>query len=190
MLKYAITSGELRDAVSQLSPDIAIVSAHLSQEPYSGFMVLRQMQSPSRKTRFIMLMDQLEGELVVDAFRAGARGVFKKSAPVSLLYKCITAVHNGQIWASNDELQYLLKAVQSTMPLKCLNARGESLLSPREEQIVPLVAAGLTNKEISDRLRLSEHTVKNHLFRIYDRLGISSRVELILYAVTQKNRAA
>ncbi len=137
-----------------------------------------------------MLMDQLEGELVVDAFRAGARGVFKKSAPVSLLYKCIAAVHQGEIWASNEELQYLLEAVQSTMPLNCLNSRGESLLSPREQQIVPLVAAGFTNKEISDKLKLSEHTVKNHLFRIYEKLGISSRVELILYAVTQNNRAA
>jgi DNA-binding NarL/FixJ family response regulator len=137
-----------------------------------------------------MLMEHTDREIVIDAFRAGARGVFKKSAPLSLLYKCIATVHKGQIWASNEELQHLLEALQTTMPLRCLDVRGRAILSKREQQIVPLVAAGMTNKEISDKLGLSEHTVKNHLFRIYEKLGISSRVELILYAVTQRDEAA
>jgi DNA-binding NarL/FixJ family response regulator len=75
------------------------------------------------------------------------------------------------------------------VPFRCVNARGEVLLTKREQEIIPLVAQGLTNKEISARLSLSEHTIKNHLFRIYEKLGISSRVELILYAVSTRDGA-
>jgi DNA-binding NarL/FixJ family response regulator len=188
--KCAISSDELSESIYAIKPDVAIVSLHLSDGPYLGFKVLRQLRSLPLKTRFVMLLDYPERDVVIDAFRAGARGIFKKTAPLNHLYRCITAVHRGQIWASSEELQQLLEVVQTTMPMRCLNSRGQAILSKREQEIVPLVATGLTNKEISEKLRLSEHTVKNHLFRIYEKLGISSRVELILYAVTQRNEAA
>jgi DNA-binding NarL/FixJ family response regulator len=74
------------------------------------------------------------------------------------------------------------------MPFKGVNSRGEALLTKREQELVPLVANGLTNREISTQLGVSEHTIKNHLFRIYEKLGISSRVELILYAVSERDK--
>jgi DNA-binding NarL/FixJ family response regulator len=190
LVNCAITSDELSEAICASDPDVAIVSLHLSDGQYLGFKVLRQLQASSVRTRCVMLMDYPEREVVIDAFRAGVRGIFKRSAPVNLLYRCISAVHSGQIWASTEEHQYLLAVVQNTKPLRCLDSRGQKILSKREQDIVPLVAEGLTNKEISEKLQLSEHTVKNHLFRIYEKLGISSRVELILYAVTQRNEAA
>jgi len=133
----------------------------------------------------MIMDDQSERELAVDAFRAGVSGIFNKSAPFQNLKKCLTAVHEGQIWANNTEVQRILDALQKTATLRCVNHRGELLLSKREQEIVPLVAEGLTNREISARLSLSEHTVKNHLFRIYEKIGISSRVELILFATTR-----
>jgi DNA-binding NarL/FixJ family response regulator len=107
-----------------------------------------------------------------------------------LLGRCIVAVHSGQVWASSSDLQRVLGELEKTVPFRCVNARGEVLLTRREEEIIPLVARGLTNKEISTNLRLSEHTIKNHLFRIYEKLGISSRVELILYAVSTRDEVA
>src|ERR1051325_7733449 len=73
-------------------------------------------------------------------------------------------------------------------PFKGVNSRGETLLTKREQELVPLVANGLTNREMSTELGVSEHTIKNHLFRIYEKLGISSRVELILYAVSEREK--
>jgi DNA-binding NarL/FixJ family response regulator len=82
----------------------------------------------------------------------------------------------------------VVEALQKALPFKAVNSRGEALLTKREQEIVPLVANGLTNREISTQLRVSEHTIKNHLFRIYEKLGISSRVELILYAVSERDK--
>jgi DNA-binding NarL/FixJ family response regulator len=109
---------------------------------------------------------------------------------MNLLGRCISAVHSGQIWASSADLQQVFGELEKTMPLRCVNAHGDVLLTNREQEIVPFVAQGLTNKEISSRLGLSEHTVKNHLFRIYEKLGISSRVELILYAVSEHEESS
>lgn len=191
VVKCATTGAEVRDAITSYSPDIALISTELADGPYSGFKVLRQLPTTAiLKTRYVMMMNRLEPELVIDAFRAGARGVFHRSAPLNHLLKCITVVHGGQVWASSEEIKHLLQALQTAMPFRYVDTRGQTLLSRREQQVVPLVAEGLTNKEIAKKLSLSEHTVKNHLFRIYEKLGISSRVELILFAVTHRDNAA
>jgi DNA-binding NarL/FixJ family response regulator len=94
-------------------------------------------------------------------------------------------VEAGQIWASNQELHWVLKALADRHPVRVVSALGNPLLTPRQEQIVRMVVDGLPNGEISSKLRVSPHTVKNHLFHIYERLGVSSRVELILYAMSR-----
>jgi DNA-binding NarL/FixJ family response regulator len=188
VLSCFVTSEDGVKVIQDLGPDVVLINSHLADGPLSGFRVLQQINSSngSAKTRVVMIMDeQTERDMAVDAFRAGAMGIFNKSVPFQNLKKCLTAVHQGQIWASNTDLQRILDTLQKTTPLRCVNHRGELLLSKREQEIVPLVAEGLTNREISSRLSLSEHTVKNHLFRIYEKIGISSRVELILYATTR-----
>jgi DNA-binding NarL/FixJ family response regulator len=187
ILKCAVGCGETLKAIVELAPDVAIVSTHLADGPYRGLEVVRQVRQFSAKTRCVVLMDDADRGVVTDAFRAGARGVFKRSASMQLLGRCISAVHSGQIWASSADLQQVLGALEMAMPLRCVNAQGEALLTKREQELVPLVAQGFTNKEISSRLGVSEHTIKNHLFRIYEKLGISSRVELILYAVSERD---
>ena len=186
ILKCAVKFGETLEAIVDLRPDIAVLSTHLADGPYKGWEILRRARELSAGTRCIVLMDEAEQEGVIDAFRAGARGIFRRSAPMHLLGKCISAVHSGQIWASSADLQLVLGALGRAMPFRYVNSRGEALLTSREQELVPLVANGLTNKEISARLCVSEHTIKNHLFRIYEKLGISSRVELILYAVSER----
>jgi DNA-binding NarL/FixJ family response regulator len=185
ILKSAVTSEEALEAIAEHEPDVAVVSTHQADGLCKGFEIVRQARQLFGKTRCVLLMDDSDHELVIDAFRAGARGVFKRSASMNLLGRCISAVHSGQIWASSADLQQVFGELEKTMPFRCVNAHGDVLLTNREQEIVPFVAQGLTNKEISSRLGLSEHTVKNHLFRIYEKLGISSRVELILYAVSE-----
>jgi DNA-binding NarL/FixJ family response regulator len=132
-------------------------------------------------------MDASSRSAVVEAFRCGAQGVFSRTESSKALAKCIANVHQGQVWASNEELRYLLDAFRDSEPMKLVDSRGEALLSKREQDVVRCVAEGLSNREIASRLKLTEHTVKNYLFRIFDKLGVSSRVEVVLYVLSLSN---
>lgn len=96
------------------------------------------------------------------------------------LHRCVVAVANGNIWANTTEIQYLIEAIGPAS--RIVNSKGERLLTSREEQVRLLVTEGLSNRDIAATLHLSEHTVKNYMFHIFDKLGVSSRIELILYA--------
>jgi len=125
--------------------------------------------------------------LVLDAFRAGAKGVFCRAEPLAALCKCIRVVREGQIWANSHQLNFIVDALANAAPLRVRSARGKDLLAKREQEVANLVAEGLPNREIAKKLALSEHTVSNYLFRIYEKLGISSRVELVLYIVRRED---
>ena len=164
-------------------PDVVVISAQLEDGPLTGFKVLHQLRASESKTPTVMLLDSTERDLVVDAFRAGARGVFCRGYSFKALPKCIRRVHEGQVWVNNVELEFLLELVISLRPMQARNnAGGMALLTPRERDVVRLAVEGMRNQEISVKLNVSEHTVRNYLFRIFDKLGISSRVELVLYA--------
>ena len=163
-------------------PDVVVISAQLEDGPLTGFKVLHQLRASESKTPTVMLLDSTERDLVVDAFRAGARGVFCRGYSFKALPKCIRRVHEGQVWVNNVELEFLLELVISLRPMQARSTGGMALLTPRERDVVRLAVEGMRNQEISARLNVSEHTVRNYLFRIFDKLGISSRVELVLYA--------
>ncbi len=166
--------------------DVAVIGSTLKNGPLSGFSLLRQLTKARPNLRCVMLLDQHERSLVIDAFRFGAVGVCERDQSYEMLCKCIYSVYRGQVWANSKQLQYLLEALSAAIPSRITDVKGKILLSRREEEIVSLVADGLKNREIAQQLNLSEHTVKNHLFRIFERLGISSRAELILYLVGQR----
>jgi DNA-binding NarL/FixJ family response regulator len=162
--------------------DIVLLSPTLDNDSTKGFRVAEQLRAARPGTRIIILLDTRERSTVIEAFRAGARGIFCRSESLKSLAKCISCVHDGQIWASSRELCYLLEAFSETMPMRLVDSAGTSILSRREQDVVRCVAEGLSNREIASRLHLTEHTVKNYLFRIFDKLGLSSRVEVVLYA--------
>jgi DNA-binding NarL/FixJ family response regulator len=174
-------------AVMKDKPSVIVVSAELDEGPQQGFAVASEVRTLSPDTRVVMLLDASAAQPVVEAFRAGARGVFCRSESLKSLAKCITCVHQGQIWASSRELRFLLEALTQAMPMRMLDSRGAALLSRREQEVVRCVAEGLSNREIAQRLGLTEHTVKNYLFRIFDKLGVSKRVEVVLYAYSLGN---
>lgn len=169
-------------SVLKEQPLVVIISAEIDGMPRKGFEVAREIHALRPETRIVMLLDSSERSLVVEAFRAGARGVFSRSESLRSLAKCIYCVSQGQVWANSKELRYLLEALGEALPLKVIDARGAELLSRREQEVVRCVAEGLSNREIAQRLGLTEHTVKNYLFRIFDKLGVSKRVEVVLYA--------
>lgn len=169
---------ELRDSCA----DVAIISTCLEDGPLMGFRVLNELRAAAVKTSTVMLLDSNERDLVVDAFRGGARGVFCRASSIEGLPKCIRQVHQGQIWVSNLGIEFLLDLVISTRPMKVQGSRGMARLTPRERDVVRLVIDGMRNEDVALQLHLSEHTVRNYLIRIFDKLGVSSRVELVLYA--------
>jgi DNA-binding NarL/FixJ family response regulator len=167
--------------------DVAILNADRG----SGFRdmaTIRRLHLARPEIAKVVLLDSYDRDSVIDAFRSGVRGLFCFSeSPFRLLCRCIQSVHRGEVWANAKQMRYLLEALNQVPSLRVVNAKGRKLLTPREEQVVALVADGLSNREVGAELGLTEHTVKKYLFRIFDKLGISSRVELVLYAVSHGN---
>jgi DNA-binding NarL/FixJ family response regulator len=168
--------------VKREKPHVVVLSAKSGETGVGGYDLVREIRAESPTTRVVMLLDASERASVIEAFRAGARGVVCRTEPFRQLGKCIQCVHQGQVWASSGELHFILEALAKPA-LANFQVNGKSLLSVREMDVVRCVAEGLTNREIAQRLKLTEHTVKNYLFRIFDKLGVSSRVEVVLYAL-------
>lgn len=171
-------------ALQNYRPNVAVISAHLEDGQFSGFKVLHQLRAVEPKTSTVILVDDDERDLVVGAFRAGARGVFCRTRSFTTLPKCIRRVHEGQIWVSNAQLEFLMEVITKLKPMQIQRTGGMALLTAREQDVVRLVADSLRNQEIAHRLNLREHTVRNYLFRIFEKLGLSNRVELVLYALS------
>ena len=173
---------EIIPLVKRENPDVALLSAKLGQGGQAAFDLVRNVRAEQPSLRVVLLLDHSDPPAVVEAFRSGAHGIFCRTQPLRLLAKCIECVHAGQVWANSSELHFLLEAL-ARPTLASFRHLGSSPLSARESDVVRCVSEGMTNREIAKRLKLTEHTVKNYLFRIFDKLGVSSRVEVVLYAL-------
>ncbi len=187
VLEPVSDSQAIAATVMKEKPAVVLISAELDGDPRKGFQTTRELVATLPQTRIVMLLDTSERYLVVEAFRAGVRGVFCRSESLKALAKCIHCVSTGQVWANSMELRYLLEALGEALPLRAIDVRGAALLSRREQEVVGCVAEGLSNREIAQRLSLTEHTIKNYLFRIFDKLGVSKRVEVVLFAYSRGN---
>lgn len=183
----ASSSREFLEIGSLHRPDVAIVSASLDDDPVGGMVTLREFHDTHRDIPAIMLLDSSKREIVLDAFRSGARGIFSKHESLETLCKCVRVVYEGQVWASSGELKFALEALSSAPTIRTVNTGGLKLLSRRELQVVHCLAEGLTNREIGSRLGLSRHTIKNYLLKIFDKLGVSNRVELLFLTLSQSS---
>ena len=180
-----VRSRDFVETVKLQKVDVVVLSSNLDEEPLRGFELLRQLRASDPGILAIMLLDSSKRESVLQAFRAGARGIFSRHDSLETLSKCIRSVRDGQIWANSEELTFAVEALASSPTLRAVDANGLSLLSKREMDVVRSLAEGLTNREIAERLGLSQHTIKNYLFRVYDKLGVSSRLELLFMTLTQ-----
>jgi two-component system, NarL family, nitrate/nitrite response regulator NarL len=171
---------------SALEPHVIILSEALEGIPGKGLKLLPELLAAVPKTKVVMLLDSAQPKLVVEAFRKGARGVFCRCDPLTMLTRCVHRVHQGQMWIDGPQVEYLLEALDDAPETRLVNARGAELLSKREQDVTRCLAAGLTNREIAQELKISHNTVKNYLFRIFNKLGVSSRVEVVIYAASHR----
>ena len=163
--------------------DVLIISSNLDERTSRGIELLRELRSVHPKTRAVLLPDSSRDEVVLQAFQAGARGIFGRNGSMESLSKCVRCVYQGEIWARGHDLDIVLTTLANSPTLRAVNASGMNLLSDREMQVVRCLAEGMTNREIAKRLDLSQHTIKNYFFRIFDKLGVSSRVELLFMSL-------
>src|SRR5271163_1116935 len=179
-----IDVASILQAVAAAPAKVVVLSLNHSVDIAGQMAAMRRVHLSHPSVAKVLLVESYDRDLVVSAFRSGARGIFCISdTHFRLLCRCIQRVAGGQIWANTEQMTFLLDLVSEVPSLRVLNSVGHQLLTPREEQVVALVAEGLSNRDTALELDISEHTVKKYLFRIFDKLGISSRVELVLYAV-------
>lgn len=169
--------------VQERCPDILLLD--LAMHP-DGLEVLRMLANQAVTTRSILLTAAIENWRIVEALRLGARGVVLKEAATVVLFKCIRAVMAGQYWIGNEAVADLVKLVREITLRASKQNCPKNGLTPRELQIISTIVGGYSNKEIAQELSISEDTVKHHLTNIFDKLGVSSRLELATYAISQR----
>ena len=170
----------------QLKPDILLLDLAMPRMP--GLEALREMSSGSNSNavRVILLTAAAEKKQIVEALQLGARGVVMKDSATQLLLKSIHTVMAGEYWVGRESVSNLVQYLRSLVQSSGEEARQKKFgLTPRELEIVSTVVAGYSNKEIAEYCKISEDTVKHHLSNIFDKLGVSTRLELALFAVNQ-----
>ena len=177
----AIQPADMVRALATSHVDLVVIGAELSSKSGDGFDLAGTVSRTHPNTFVVILLDQTSRESVIKAFRSGARGVFSRQNPVAEFLDCIAHVRKGYIWAGREETDSLLEALRNIPAPSPFTASDSPLLTARELQVVQYAAKGKTNKTIACELGLSEHTVKNYLFRAFEKLGVSSRVELLFY---------
>ena len=175
----AANGNQCVEMLAKLKPDILLLDLRMPQK--DGLSVLEEVNFDSLPTRVIVLTASEDDRDIIRAMRLGARGVVLKQSASDLLLKSIRKVHDGEIWLDNRITAEVIDAFKKSAGAG--QRREKPLLSDREKEIVQLVAKGFRNREIGEKLFISEQTVKNHLHNIFDKLGMSDRLELALYAI-------
>lgn len=171
---------EATKKLADLKPQVALISVTLRDGQTSGYKLIAHTREHLPRTSVIALLKDSHHEHVLEAFRCGARGVISRDQPFRVLVKCIRKVHEGEIWASPDQIGFVFESLKRNSEPMTGHASQTLLaeLTPRERDVAALVIEGFRNAEIGARLSVSEHTVRNYIMRIYDKLGVSNRVQL------------
>jgi DNA-binding NarL/FixJ family response regulator len=185
----AYNAVEVLALVQEHRPKVAIISDTLEDGPLTGLRLLPEVRRASAETRVLVAMGSMDRELVIEAFRLGADGVFCRNSPFEMLCKSVDALAQGQIWANATELRYVMEEFTRAPKQRKVDPTVENRITKRETDVVRLAVEGLSNREIARELGLTEHTVKNYLFRVFDKLGVSNRVELVLSCLRQEEAA-
>ncbi len=178
----ASTGTQCIQLLSKLRPDILLLDLRMPDK--DGLAVLEEVNFDSLPTRVIVLTATEDDREVVRAVRLGARGIVLKDSATELLIKSIRTVYSGEIWLDKKKTSDVIEAFKKSS--ESGPRRDKPLLSDREKEITGLVAQGFRNREIGEKLFISEQTVKNHLHNIFDKLGVSDRLELALYSLHHK----
>ena len=168
--------------VAQLKPDVLLVD--LSMPDMTGLDVLRAISEAPSPVKSVLLTASADRQQMVEALTLGARGLVLKESATELLYKCIRCVHNNEYWFGRDRFSDVLAALRRTATP--VISSPAATLTRRELQVVSAIVAGASNRDVAAQLGVTEQTVKNHLSSIFDKVGVSNRLELALYAIHHK----
>jgi DNA-binding NarL/FixJ family response regulator len=168
--------------VRQLSPDVLLLDLAMPKLP--GLDALRELASGPKSVRTIVLTAAIEKAEIVKALQLGARGIVLKEVATDLLFKSIRCVMQGEYWVGRESVADLVQTLQALSTSDSRDkGRGAYGLTKREQQIVHQVVTGLTNRDIARELGISEDTVKHHVTNVFNKVGVSTRLELALFAV-------
>ena len=163
------------DAVEHHHPDVLVLDLRMPGD--SGLDVLRKLAARQLIARAVLLTAAIRDEEVRDAIKLGAMGLVLKESSPEVLLECVRSVCRGETWIERDTMTRAFRPIPEVAP-----STFETPLTPREIEIVRMVAQGLRNKAIAERLTISEGTVKVHLHNIYEKLSVDGRLELVLCA--------
>jgi two-component system, NarL family, nitrate/nitrite response regulator NarL len=179
---------EAIDKAVHLDPDIVLMDLKLPR--VDGLTVLRSIQTRAPRSKVILFAQADNKDEFVEAMKLGCSGILLKEAPVSLVEKSLTKVHAGEIWLDSTTTAAVIRQFVATPGgeyspghTNGKPGRERAQLSQREREIIVLIAQGYKNKEIAEKMFITEQTVKNHLHNVFDKLGVSDRLELALYAI-------
>ena len=167
----------------KLKPDLLLLDLAMPRHP--GLEAVRELGSSGTATRILLLTAAVEKEQIVEALQLGARGVVLKESATQLLLNSIHAVMAGHYWVGREIISNLVEYLRGLLTPAATPKQKKFGLTPRELEVVSAVVAGYTNKDIAAHYRISEDTVKHHMSNIFDKLGVSTRLELALFAVHQ-----
>jgi two-component system, NarL family, nitrate/nitrite response regulator NarL len=176
---------EVLDKVRDLDPDVLLLDLRMPN--LDGLAALQALPQINKRTRVIVLTASEDKNEFVQAMKLGCSGIVLKQTAPDLIVKSIRKVHSGEIWLDSHTTAAVMRqfstGLDNGMGNNGAKGRERSPLSTREREIVALVAQGYKNKEMAEKMFISEQTVKNHLHNIFDKLGVSDRLELALYAI-------
>jgi len=175
---------EVLEMTDRHQPEVVLLD--LSMPGQDGLITLQRLRSAHPEVKVILLTSSEERDEMLQAVRFGTAGIVQKSTPTELLIKSIRKVHAGEMWLDRSTTAEVVRqfASKNEAPKRLAGRERESsTLSTREREIVALVAQGYKNKEMAEKMFISEQTVKNHLHNIFDKLGVSDRLELALFAI-------
>jgi two-component system, NarL family, nitrate/nitrite response regulator NarL len=170
--------------VRQLAPDFLLLD--LAMPKMAGLEAMRELATSSHACRIVLLTASIEKPQLLEALQLGARGVVLKDSATALLFKCIRTVMAGEYWVARENVADLVFYLRQLSHLPRVPAKKSFGLTPRELQTIATVVAGYPNKEIAQQFSISEDTVKHHLSSIFDKLGVSNRLELALFAINHR----
>lgn len=177
---------EVLDVLQQMEPDVLLLD--LKMPGLDGLATLQRLQASRNKTKVIVLTASEDKNEFIQAMKFGTSGIVLKQTATELLIKSIRKVYAGEIWLDSNTTAAVMRQFAAAEdaappPPQATRERERPPLSAREREIVALVAQGFKNKEMAEKMFISEQTVKNHLHNIFDKLGVSDRLELALYAI-------
>jgi DNA-binding NarL/FixJ family response regulator len=175
----------IEKAVS-LDPDVVLMDLRLPR--VDGLTVLRSIHTRAPRSKVILFSGADSKDEFVEAMKLGCSGILSKESAIGLIERSIAKVYAGEIWLDSNTTAAVIRqfAAPAEFPAPANNgksARERAQLSQREREIIILIAQGYKNKEIAEKMFITEQTVKNHLHNVFDKLGVSDRLELALYAI-------